>query len=367
MLNAFAPINNLGMGIHAHNLLKALDARGHEIALFPPFGQTALDSEQIAKWRANTLKFSVDDPSVMIFDMAFMAQFSGTPRIAFPVFETNVISARDVRLLQECDFVLTPSKWGQEVLRNHGIYSFVVNEGFDPVIFEYAPAPAPRHDDEILFFHVGKFEERKGTLQLIRCFFRVLEKKRAVLRMHIHNPFVANYAPVVQLLSELGFREIAGQEGHIWRRQDLRIEFTGRDMSVHQLAAMYQQADCCVFPTKGEGWGLPILEAIACGTPTIVGNWTGQSEFLDGVEPWTGVLNLVGKQEIAQDGVWYFGDRGTWIAPLDKSLMLSLEWAYANVRAFRKSEAWHKEVMRIRGFTWARAAEQFEKFLNEDL
>ena len=360
MLNFFAACNNLGMGVHGFNMAKALDARGHEIALFPPFGQTALDSEQIAKWRANTLKFSVDDPSVMIFDTAFMAQFAGTPRIAFPVFETDVLSKRDVRLLGECDFVLTPSKWGQKVLRAHGIDSHVVHEGYDPAVFEHAPAPAPRHDDEITFFHVGKFEERKGTLQLIRCFFRALEKKRAVLKMHIHNPFVANYQPVVQLLSKLGFREIAGQEGHIWRRQDLRIEFTARDIPVQQMAVLYQQADCCVFPTKGEGFGLPIIEAIACGTPAIAGNWTGQSEFLG--DNWPDMLSFSGKSIPAEDGVWYFGDRGNWIAPYDRSVELAIMWAHANVRAFRKTDVWQKEVARIRGFTWARAAEEFEDF-----
>lgn len=365
MLNIFGPCNNFGVGQHCWNMAKALDARGHEIALFPPFGQTALDSEQIAKWRANTLKFSVEDPSLMIFDMAFMAQFAGTPRIAFPVFETDVLSKRDVRLLGECDFVLTPSKWGQEVLRAHGIDSHVVHEGYDPAVFEHAPAPAPRHDDEITFFHVGKFEERKGTLQLIRCFFRALEKKRAVMKMHIHNPFVANYQPVVQLLSELGFREIAGQEGHIWRRQDLRIEFTARDIPVQQMAVLYQQADCCVFPTKGEGFGLPIIEAIACGTPTIVGNWTGQSEFLGDNFTWPEELNLSFRIEVAHDGIWYFGDRGTWTAPTDKSLIDRIQWAHENVRHFRKSEAWQKEVSRIRQFTWARSAEEFEIFLKE--
>jgi glycosyltransferase involved in cell wall biosynthesis len=42
---------------------------------------------------------------------------------------------------------------------------------------------------------------------------------------------------------------------------------------------VYRAADVLLSPSMGEGFGLPILEAQACGCPVIVGNWTSMPEL----------------------------------------------------------------------------------------
>jgi len=48
-----------------------------------------------------------------------------------------------------------------------------------------------------------------------------------------------------------------------------------------EMIGLYRRAQCGVFPTFGEGWGLPISEMMACGTSSIVTGWGGVLEFCD--------------------------------------------------------------------------------------
>ncbi|MCM8764174.1 MAG: glycosyltransferase family 4 protein, partial [Candidatus Omnitrophica bacterium] len=50
-----------------------------------------------------------------------------------------------------------------------------------------------------------------------------------------------------------------------------RIVFTGY-LDAEQLACLYNGAEAFVFPSLYEGFGLPVLEAMACGCPVITSN-----------------------------------------------------------------------------------------------
>ena len=43
---------------------------------------------------------------------------------------------------------------------------------------------------------------------------------------------------------------------------------------------MYRAADAYVIPTRGEGWGMPITEAMSMGIPAIVTGWSGTADFV---------------------------------------------------------------------------------------
>jgi len=46
------------------------------------------------------------------------------------------------------------------------------------------------------------------------------------------------------------------------------------------LPRLYASAEAFVLPTRGEGWGRPCMEALACECPVIATRWSGQMEFL---------------------------------------------------------------------------------------
>jgi glycosyltransferase involved in cell wall biosynthesis len=48
----------------------------------------------------------------------------------------------------------------------------------------------------------------------------------------------------------------------------------------YQLGVVYRSADCFVLATRGEGWGMPVIEAMACGVPVIATDWGAQCDYM---------------------------------------------------------------------------------------
>jgi glycosyltransferase involved in cell wall biosynthesis len=65
----------------------------------------------------------------------------------------------------------------------------------------------------------------------------------------------------------------------------LRNVFHFNGISDEQLVAFYRNSDLMLYPSSLEGFGLPPIEAIACGTPAIAAETSGLAENLKGVVP----------------------------------------------------------------------------------
>jgi len=77
--------------------------------------------------------------------------------------------------------------------------------------------------------------------------------------------------------------ELAGRfglQGSLIYPQGLKI---GKGVEGSTLNKLYNAFDVFTLPTGGEGWGLPILEALSCGVPCIVPNYSAHVEFCEGV------------------------------------------------------------------------------------
>lgn len=59
------------------------------------------------------------------------------------------------------------------------------------------------------------------------------------------------------------------------------IVFDTRKIPREELIQLYKSANCFLFPTWGEGWGLTLSEAMATGCPSIAARVTGVCEFFD--------------------------------------------------------------------------------------
>jgi glycosyltransferase involved in cell wall biosynthesis len=118
---------------------------------------------------------------------------------------------------------------------------------------EFAPADPPRrqalragfgaHDGSPLLLFLGRFVEKKGLAVLRELTERI---------PHAHWVF-AGWGPL---------------DPAAWGRQNVTVV---RRPGSGELAPLYQAADLLVLPSVGEGFPLSVQEAMACGTPALVG------------------------------------------------------------------------------------------------
>ncbi|MFZ0751992.1 MAG: glycosyltransferase family 1 protein, partial [Pyrinomonadaceae bacterium] len=121
------------------------------------------------------------------------------------------------------------------------------------------------------FLSLAAPQPRKNLAHLIRCFFRLLEEQPGL---------------DVKLV-------LAGSKSQGWMYDEVfeaaaaapkyrdRVAFTGF-VADEDLAALYSGALGFIFPSLYEGFGLPPLEAMACGTPVISSDATALPEVVGG-------------------------------------------------------------------------------------
>jgi len=320
MLNFYAPINNLGYGIHSYNFMRALEEKGVSICLFPVHGRVSLPDTYTDRWVQNQNKFTVNDTSIMIFHETEMNRFCGKTRIGFPVFETGVRDI-DLPLLSSLDYIFQPSTYGKEYLEKKGFKNaYVIPEGFNPEVFNIDTFSFTEKENlldkyGIIFSHIGKLEERKSSLDIITTFTQALEGEKTKCRLfaHMYNMFLPNWLNIVEdILINLGYT--------LTHKDEYNVKYSKSNLTVlvpkvglKNITDFYKQSHFGIYASKAEGFGLPLIESLSCGLPSVTTNWTGQSDYLSNYPKELLIDKSI--EEIANDGVWFHGDKGNWIRP----------------------------------------------------
>ena len=110
--------------------------------------------------------------------------------------------------------------------------------------------------------YVGSLESRKNLPRLLQAYAQLREWSQQ-WRLVIVGARRWKYTPIFDTVQELGLQS--------------HVHFTGY-VEEEDLPALYNGADLFVFPSLYEGFGLPVLEAMACGTPVITSNTSSLPE-----------------------------------------------------------------------------------------
>jgi len=338
--------NDSGIGNHYASFcdaLKQVRVIGDLVEEIDSFDQAALQ-QAVAE--------SVDgDINISFVAMNIHEHFRGH-NVQWIVFESNKIPAHILPVLQAADQVWVPSHWGRDVLINNGIDSrkiWVVPEGINGKQFHPHGRRLYSHDRPFRFLSVGKYEERKSFDETLQAFAQVFGNVPEV-ELVIKSNYFANQDQKSQALqrriAELGLSNVTV----IWG-----------EVEHDQVADLYRGCDVFVFPTKGEGWGFPLIEAAASGMPIITVPYSGHTEFLDTIPDSVIAVDYVLSPITCPEYQSYYpdpaGNWGSWARPDIYSIAEAMR--YARINHQKLSEKALKNSGQIRNqFSWAHSVDQ---------
>jgi glycosyltransferase involved in cell wall biosynthesis len=334
-----------GYNVHARNFFSALARRIPTIVtpLVGRQGPLVKDRRLVRRIR--------DDGEIVSIALLYgnlageMLEHAPGARIIYTVWESTRLPDDWIPALNIADQVWTPSHWGAAVMARNGIDPariHVVPEGVDPVLFN-PDIPATgviAGEPGYKFLNIGRFEDRKGTATLIRAFDEEFgTKDDAILVLACHNHHQENF-------------DIGAELRSLGLRHPDKLKFIPPVARHDILAALYTACDAFVAPSRAEGWGLPIIEAMACDLPVIA---TGHSAPLDFLGP--EAFRLPAAMVPIQTSFFEAsdGDFGMWAEPDRAELRHLLREVYENREAAKA--AGQNAGRRIRAnFTWDGAA-----------
>jgi glycosyltransferase involved in cell wall biosynthesis len=194
---------------------------------------------------------------VTVHDISFTRQ-PEQARLRDRVFFRTLVPAA----MRRAEVVLTVSEFTkQDIVQRYGLPAdkiLVTYNGVDRAFVRdgHRPTGAPY----LLF--VGALQPRKDPIGAIRAFAQLKDLGDDV-RLLMVGPEKHQAADVRAVVASL--------------RLEDRVDFLGHVDTDH-LAALYRGALCLVFPSTYEGFGLPIVEAMASGTPVVACNVTAVPE-----------------------------------------------------------------------------------------
>ena len=192
-------------------------------------------------------------------------------KIGYTMLEVDGFPADWVREANAMDEVWVPSEFNRRSFLESGLKRpiHIMPLGVDTNYFHPGMKAFRNPLGEFVFFSSFEWGERKEPWLLLKAFNEVFSAREPVrLLCKVMNRDGGLH--VKEEIRRLNLKESGGRISYLFNL----------DFPHYQLGSLYASTDCFVTVSRGEGWDMPLMEAMACGLPAIATDWGAHQEFM---------------------------------------------------------------------------------------
>ncbi|URT70465.1 glycosyltransferase [Cytobacillus firmus] len=192
------------------------------------------------------------------------------------VWETAGVPGSWLPVINACNGICVPCSLNVDALKKSGVKTpvYLVPHGADTQTFnpENKKFTFKEAKNKFVFVSIFDFQHRKNPETLLKAYWSEFTSRDNVLM--IIKTYGSSRRKIVNSISN-------------YKR---RLGFTGGTAPLcvltgilpeEQLKGLYTLGNAFILPTRGEGVGLPYMEALSSGIPVIATGWGGQMDFLN--------------------------------------------------------------------------------------
>jgi len=257
-----------------------------------------------------------------------------------------------MRIIRDADARVVMTKFAENAIKEKdpNINIFRIPRGIDLGLWNKLPYPKneikkevfPDSIDKFVVGFVSRFHERKRIGRALEGFKKFIERgnhKDCIFYIHadVNDAYARQHHKFLVgsdgLINQLGLR------GYVGYNPELNFE---KGIPTDQLIKLYNTFDVLVQSSEGEGWCLPLIEAMSVGIPCIATDYTSSRELLEG-------HGKLAKVKTFHNGIYNIKR-----ALVDTDDIANhLEYYYSNPE--RRMEDGQKAQKFVRQFDWSRS------------
>jgi glycosyltransferase involved in cell wall biosynthesis len=130
-----------------------------------------------------------------------------------------------------------------------------------------------------------------------------------------------------------------------------RVRILECDVPGRSMPGLYTACDAFALPSRGESWGRPYAEAMACGLPVIGTRWGGNLDFMNDENSY--LIDLQGLEDVPGNVLLYTGHQ--WARPSVEHLRYLMRHVFEHRQEARARGMKAREDV-CREWTWEHAA-----------